>query len=181
MAIHSPSGRLLRFVPLAFIRRRAGGDGRRPNDASLNTTSMIDFLLTVVVFLLMSFSASNECCLVKPLTMPRAENTIDMIDAPVVAVYRDHILIDGTPAGSTREIEETGHLTRLDELRNIMRSKRELWRAVNAEKPFPGVCVLQVDQDTSAIVLKSVVNTVSGAGYPNLSFQVNQLPRKTRG
>ena len=42
---------------------------------------------------------------------------------------------------------------------------------------FPGVVVLQIDQDVQAIVVKSVFQTAAFAGYPNVSFMVGKLPK----
>ena len=36
-----------------------------------------------------------------------------------------------------------------------LRNKRELWKQVQPNKPFPGVCILQVDQNVPALVVKS--------------------------
>jgi biopolymer transport protein ExbD len=179
MSIHEPGRRLMHHVPLKFVQKKVGGGGHRPTSAGLNLTSMIDFLVTIVVFLLMSFSASGEIPLDKNVKLPKAENTIDMVDAPMIAVNGSMILVDGTPAGSTRAIEEAGRMQRIDELFNILKSKRELWKAVQggSGKAFPGVCVLQVDQAVQALVVKSVFQTAAFAGYPNVSFMVGQLPK----
>ena len=56
MAIHEPGRRLMHFVPLKFVQKRVGGGGQRSVSAPLNLTSMIDFLVVIVVFLLMTFS-----------------------------------------------------------------------------------------------------------------------------
>src|SRR6476659_7752824 len=166
MTIHEPGRRRMHFVPLKFVQKRVGGGGGRALSASLNLTSMIDFLVTVVVFLLMTFSASGE-------------NTIDMVDAPMIAVNGSQVLVDGVAAGSTRALEEAGRLQRIDELFNILKSKRELWKATQggSNKSFPGVCIMQVDQNVAALVVKSVFQTAAFAGYPNVSFMVGQLPR----
>jgi len=179
MAIHEPGRRLMHFVPLKFVQKRVTGGGGRALAAALNLTSMIDFLVTIVVFLLMSFSASGEIPLDKNVKLPKAENTIDMIDAPMIAINGSQIIVDGTAAGSTRAIEEAGRMQRIDELFNILKSKRELWKAIQggSNKPFPGVCVLQVDEKVAALVVKSVFQTAAFAGYPNVSFMVGQLPR----
>ena len=177
MAIHEPGRRLMHFVPLKFVQKRVAGGGGRSVAAALNLTSMIDFLVTIVVFLLMTFSASGEIPVDKNVKLPKAENTIDMVDAPMLSVNGSQVLADGTPAGSTRAIEEAGRLQRIDELFNILKSKRELWKATNPGKSFPGVCILQVDQDVAALVVKSVFQTAAFAGYPNVSFMVGQIPR----
>lgn len=183
MAIHEPGRRLMHAVPLKFVRKKVEGGGARGVNPPLNLTSMIDYLVTVVVFLLMSFSASGELPIDKNVKLPKAENTIDMIDAPMVAINGSQILVDGVAAGSTRAIEEQNRMQRIDELFNILKNKRELWKQVQGSsgKPFPGVCILQVDQQIPAIVVKSVFQTAALSGYPNVSFMVGQIPRTSGG
>lgn len=175
-AIHAPGKRLLHALPLKFVWKKVIGHGRRSPNANLNLTAYIDFLLVTVIFLLTTFSASGEIAVDKNVKLPKAENAADVIDAPMVAVNGNQILVDGTLAGSTRAIEELGRMSKIDELYAILKAKRELWKSVNpAEKPFPGVVILQVDQEVPAIVVKSVFQTAAYAGYPNVSFMVQKI------
>ena len=93
----------------------------------------------------------------------------------MVAITGTQILVDGTPAGNTRAIEEANRLQRVDELFNVLKNKRELWKQINPGKEFPGVVVLQVDRKVQALVVKSVFQTAAFAGYPNVSFMVGRL------
>jgi biopolymer transport protein ExbD len=142
---------------------------------------MIDFLVVTVVFLLMTFSASGETPIARGLNLPKAENTLDMIDAPMVAIVGSQLLVDGSPAGNTRAVEEADRLQRIDELFNILKAKRELWKQTHPGKEFPGVVVLQVDQNVRAVVVKSVFQTSAFAGFPNVSFMVNNIPKGAAG
>src|SRR6478672_6886201 len=99
MAIHTPGRRLMHHVPLKFVAKRVSGGAHRSTNASLSLTSMIDFLVVTVVFLLMTFSASGETPQNKAVRLPQAENTLDMIDAPIVAITGSAILVDGNAAG----------------------------------------------------------------------------------
>ncbi len=175
--IHTPGRRLMMGVPLRFVFNKVTGHGARGTNAGLNLVSFIDFLVVTVIFLLMSFSASGEIAVDKNVKLPKAENVEDVIDAPMVAVNGNQILVDGALAGSTRAIEELGRMQKIDELFTILKNKRELWKQVQPGKPFPGVCILQVDQDVSALVVKSVFQTAAFAGYPNVSFMVGKLPK----
>ncbi len=177
MTIQEPGRRLMHGIPLKFVQKRVSGGGHRSTNASLSLTSMIDFLVVTVVFLLMTFDASGEKPPNKGVTLPPAENTLDMIDAPMVGVTGSLILVDGTPAGNTRAIEDSKRLQRVDELFNLLKGKRELWKQLHPGKDFPGVVILQIDQDVQAIVVKSVFQTAAFAGYPNVSFMVNPLPK----
>jgi biopolymer transport protein ExbD len=179
--IETPGRRLMHAVPLKFVKKRVKGGGGRGLNAALNLTSFIDFLIVVVVFLLMSFSASGEIPVDKNTRLPSAENTLNMVDAPTVSITGTQILVDGTAAGSTRAIEEAGRLMKIDELHNVLKNKRELWKQLNPGKPFPGVVVMQVDKRVPALVVKSVFQTAAFAGFPNVSFMVGQLPRSEKG
>ena len=176
MPISEPRRRLMRQVGLEFVRKKVEGGGHRSTNASLSLTSMIDFLVVTVVFLLMTFSASGETPVAKGLNMPKAENAIDMMDAPIVAVVGSQILVDGAPSGNTRSVEESDRMQRIDELFNILKAKRELWKQTHPNKDFPGVVMLQIDQAIKAVVVKSVFQTAAFAGSPNVSFMVNKLP-----
>jgi biopolymer transport protein ExbD len=175
--IHQPGPRLLHSIPLKYVWTKVQGHGGRDPNTSLNLTSYIDFLLVTVIFLLASFSASGEISVDKNVKLPKAENVDDVIDAPMVAVSGSQILVDGSQAGSTRAVEELGRLQKIDELFNILKNKRELWKQVQPNKPFPGVCILQIDQNVPALVVKSVFQTAAFAGYPNVSFMVGKLPK----
>jgi biopolymer transport protein ExbD len=177
MAITTPGRRLMHHVGLEFVQKRVSGGSHRNTNASLSLTSMIDFLVVTVVFLLMTFSASGETPIAKGLNMPKAENTMDMIDAPIAAIVGSEILVDGSPAGNTRTVEESDRMQRIDELFNILKAKRELWKQTHPNKEFPGVVMLQIDQNIKAVVVKSVFQTAAFAGFPNVSFMVNNLPR----
>jgi biopolymer transport protein ExbD len=170
-----PGRRLLHHVSLNFVRRKVTGGGGRAVNQELPLIPFIDFLLCIVLFLLGSFAASKQLPIDKNVELPSAQNVMDMVDAPLVAVTGTQILVDGTPAGSTRAIEEANRLQKLDELFNVLKAKRELWKQLNPGKPFIGVAVLQVDKDVSALVVKSVFQTAAYSGYPNISFMTKRL------
>ena len=175
--IQVPGRRLLQHVPLGFVRHKVSGGARRSANHEIPLIPFIDFLLCIVLFLLASFSATGQIPVDKNVKLPKAENVMDMVDAPMVAITGTQILVDGNPAGSTRAIVEANRLQRVDELFNVLKNKRELWKQVNPGKPFPGVAILQVDRKVPALVVKSVFQTSAFAGYPNISFMVGRLAK----
>lgn len=179
--IQVPGRRLLHHVPLGYVQKKVGGGGTRSVNQEIPLIPFIDFLLCIVLFLLASFSASGELPVDKNVKLPKAQNVMDMTDAPIVAITGTQILVDGTPAGSTRTIEEANRLQRIDELFNILKNKRELWKQVNPGKEFPGVALLQVDRRVSALVVKSVFQTAAMAGFPGISFEVGRLGKPGGG
>ena len=168
--ISVPGPRLLRFVPLRFLRR--AGRRERQLGFELPLISFVDCLLCLILFLLTSFSADAESA--ERQKVPGAHNTQANLEAPVVAVTQRQILLDGIPAGSTQELLDAGRLTRLDSLFDQLKAKRELWRQLHPGEEFPGLVVLQIDRRVPALVVKSAFQTAAYAGYPNVSFLVKQ-------
>lgn len=164
--------RLLKGVPLKFVAKRVGGGGGKSLNHEIPLIPFIDFLLCIVLFLLASFSASGELPVDKDVKLPLADNVEDMTMAPMVAITGNTILVDGTPAGSTRAVKEANRMQKLDELFNLLKSKRELYTQIHPGKAFPGVAVLQVDRNVEALIVKSVFQTAALAGYPSISFMV---------
>jgi biopolymer transport protein ExbD len=167
-----PGRRLLKGVSLKFVAKKVGGGGSKSVNHDIPLIPFIDFLLCIVLFLLASFSASGELSVDKDVKLPLADNVEDMTTAPMVAITGNTILVDGIPAGSTRAVKEANRMQKLDELFNLLKSKRELYTQINPGKQFPGVAVLQVDRHVEALVVKSVFQTAALAGYPNVSFMV---------
>jgi hypothetical protein len=166
-----PGPRLLRRLPLRFLR--AGlGRGKRQLDFELPLVSFIDCLLCIVLFLLGSFSADADCP--ERQKVPSAEHAIANIDAPVVAVTRRQILLDGSPTGNAEAIIAGGRLTRVDDLFQALKAKRDLWKQLNPHQAFPGAVILQVDRSVPSLVVKSAFQTAAYAGYPNVSFLVRE-------
>jgi biopolymer transport protein ExbD len=171
----------MHFINLSFVQHKVTGGGRRSVNQELPLIPFIDFLLCIVLFLLASFSATGELPVDKNVKLPSAQNVIDMVEAPMVAITGSQILVDGIPAGSTRAIEEANRLQRVDELFNVLKSKRELWKQINPGKTFPGVCILQVDRRVPALVVKSVFQTAAFAGFPNVSFMSKRIGKPGGG
>src|ERR1700716_3255298 len=89
-----PGPRLRKHVPLKFVR--AQGHGKKSMYAELNLTSMVDMLTILVVFLLQTFSASGELLSVqKNIVLPEAQNFKDLEQAPIIAVSKDSVTLDG--------------------------------------------------------------------------------------
>jgi biopolymer transport protein ExbD len=171
--IKSPGPRLLRGVPFRFLQSRLRQAGRgRAIGFELPLVSFVDCLLCLVLFLLASFSAEATCQ--RGVEVPGADNTLEASDAPVVTVNRTQIMVDGAPAGSSRDVMEGARLTRVEPLFDALRNKRELWRQLNPGREFPGTVVLQIDRQVPSLVVKSVFQTAAFAGFPRVSFMVER-------
>jgi biopolymer transport protein ExbD len=170
--IATPGGRLLHAIPLNSVRSSVLRGSRRTLNKELPLIPFIDFLLCIVLFLLASFSASGELSQDPNIDSPTASNVESVPSAPIVSLSGTRILVNGTPAGSTRAIVESGTRQTIPELRDLLQAQRNLWLQVHVGREFPGVAILQIDSKASALVVKSVFETVATAQYPNVSFMV---------
>ena len=176
--IHKPGTRLMHHVPLKFVWNKVAGHGKRSPNAALNLVSFIDFLVATVIFLLSSFSASGEITVDKNVKLPKAENVEDVIDAPDGRRERqpDPRRRRRRPARPAPS-RSSAACRRSTSSSTCSRASASSGSRSSPNKPFPGVCILQVDQDVPALVVKSVFQTAAFAGYPNVSFMVGKLPK----
>src|SRR5687767_14179806 len=102
MPINQPGRVLLRNIPLDFVSKKVGGHGTKAVDSSIPLVPFIDFLVVLVVFLLISFSASGELLAQKAnLKMPKASNVVDIEISPVIAIDPVVVTLDGRRMADT--------------------------------------------------------------------------------
>ena len=173
--INVPGRVLMHHVTPKFVRNKVVGGGGRSMNQEIPLIPFIHFLLCIVLFLLASFSASGELPIDKNVKLPNAANAVEMTEAPIVAVTSTLILVDGIPAGSPRAIVEANRMQKIEELGEILKNKREVWKQLKPGVAFPGNVILQVDRRVPALVVKSVFQTAAFSGYPRVSFMVGKL------
>ena len=186
--IEKPGRRLMKHVPLNFVRKKVAGGGRRSTDAPLNLTSMIDFLMVVVIFLLSTFSASGEQSVPKDVKLPTARNVQELLAAPMVGVAGKDVYVDNKPAGTivealdAMEQGKTAQPVKLSDLETKLKFMKETWKSTHPQDaPFPGMVILQLDEKLPAFVVKSVFYTAALSGYNNISFLVNKKGKSGAG
>jgi biopolymer transport protein ExbD len=179
MAIHKPGKVLLHKVPLKFVRKKVAGGGRKGVDHEIPLVPFIDFLVTLVVFLLTSFSASGELLAQQPnLKMPDAKNVVDLEVQPVIAINPEVITLDGRRMADTRTLEADARVERMEQLIQDLETLKRNWSILHPSEPFPGTVILQADRGIDFRVIKKVMFSCAQAGYANISFAVNRLAQE---
>ncbi len=148
--------------------------------AGLSLTSMIDFLVVTTVFLLMTFSASDHAEARGLSDIPLAVNVQEMMDAPMVYVRRDAVLVDGQVVASQGELTSFStarRVTKLDGLFEALKKKHETAKVLQPGNDPPTHVILAIDGDVPAAVVKSVVMTAARSGYPSIDFMVHGVPK----
>ena len=176
MTIHAPGKRLLHAIPLKFVHDRVAGGSRKSTDVSVALIPFIDFLVVLVVFLLMSFSASGELLSQRAnLVMPEAVNTHDLELAPIIAIDASVVLLDGRRMADTRTLAESPAVERIEQLVQDLETLQRNWPVLHPHEQFTGVVILQADRNVDFRVIKKVMFSATQAGYSNVSFAVNSL------
>ncbi len=175
MPIHNPGRVLLHHIPLKFVHDRVAGGGRKGVDVSIALIPFIDFLITLVVFLLTSFSASGELLAQRPnLVMPEAANAADLEIAPIIAIDPQVVTLDNRRMADTESLAASPQLERIEQLVQDLETLKRNWSVLHPRDPFQGVCILQADRNVDFRVIKKVMFSAAQAGYVNISFAVNR-------
>jgi biopolymer transport protein ExbD len=175
MAIKRPQPELLRTIPLKFVRARVTGHGRKSVDHQIPLIPFIDFLIVLVIFLLMSFSASGELVAQQPtITMPDAKNTQQIEISPVIAVDERVITLDGSRVADTQTQGQSAQVDRIEPLIQGLEAEKRKWETIHPSEPFAGQVIVQADRNIDFRVVKKVMFSAASAGYGNVSFAVNQ-------
>ena len=175
MAIKRPEPELLRNIPLKFVRERVSGHARKSVDHQIPLIPFIDFLIVLVIFLLMSFSASGELIAQQPtITMPDAQNTEQIEISPIVAVDERVITLDGTRVADTQTQGHSAQVDRIEPLIQGLEAEKRKWETIHPSEPFAGQVIVQADRNIDFRVVKKVMFSAASAGYGNVSFAVNQ-------
>ena len=182
MPIHSPGPRLFDSVPFKHLGGK-GKHGRKSVMASLNLTALVDMMTMLVVFLLMTFSATGEILMVqKGLTLPDAAQKEELKRAPIVCITADAITFNGEPMADPRTlIADTSmewKIVELYERLKVEKQQLELSTSDEQKNQLRGLLILQADKGVDAKVLNRVMKTCYAAEYPNIMFAVNQRARK---
>src|SRR5512133_3391916 len=105
MAIKTPSSHLFHSINLEVAKNKLGHGGRKAVNEALNLVAYIDMMTMLVIFLLMSFSASGEILFVqKNVTLPDAQNWSDLERAPVIGVTKDVVTLDGRQVATGEDL-----------------------------------------------------------------------------
>ena len=179
MAINKPGKVLLRGVPLEFVSKKVSGHGRKSSNTEIPLIPFIDFLIVLVVFLLISFSASGELLAQKPnLTMPKASNVVTLEIAPVIAVDPIVVTLDGRRMADTATLAADPKVERIEQMIQDLETLKRNWSILHPQEPFPGQVVLQADVSIDFRVIKKLMFSASQAGYANVSFAVNRQSKE---
>jgi biopolymer transport protein ExbD len=172
--VQKPKRVLLRNVPLKFVSKKVTGGGPKSANHEIPLVPFIDFLITLVVFLLASFSATGELLAQQPnLKMPDAYNTSTLEIAPVIAINPIVMTLDGRRMADTQTLAQKAEIERIEPMIQDLETLKRNWSILHPNEPFPGEVIIQADVNIDYRVIKKAMFSAAQAGYANISFAVN--------
>jgi biopolymer transport protein ExbD len=173
MPIHTPGRRAGSGAALRLAKKHMSGKAGKSLYASLNLTSMVDFMTVVVIFLLMQFSASGEILFMqKDIRLPDAAAGAELERVPVVALSADSITFEGSIVTGLSDLAD-GEV--IPELQSKLDQARNAWTATNAGKPFDHKVIVQADQDVAFKYIRRVMVTCTVSQYNNVMFATRRV------
>ncbi len=184
MAIHAPHSRLYSSVGLESAAAKLGHAGRKSLYENLNLVAYIDMMTMLVIFLLMSFSATGEILFVqKNIVLPEAQNWTDLERAPVIAVSADVVTLNGQQMATMDQLnqESTTGDYKITELHDMLVTLKNNYKLLHPTEDFNGLAIIQSDKNIEFKALRKVMFTAQVAGYNNVNFAVQSRTKPAAG
>src|SRR5437667_9271782 len=175
MPIRAPRVRLFDSITLEAAKARLTHAGRKSVYEALNLVAYIDMMTMLVIFLLMSFSATGEILFVqKNIVLPDAQNWTDLERAPVIGVSKDVVTLDGSQVATADDLmkdSSTGDF-KIAELHDKLVTLKNNYKLLHPGEEFNGIAIVQSDKNVEFKALKKVMYSIAVAGYQNVNFAV---------
>lgn len=179
MPIAKPGRALLRNVGLNFVSQRIHGDGRKTINLELTLVPFIDLLIVLVVFLLISFDASNDLVAQSAtFRIPDALNGDVIKQAPVVMIDRGSVTVEGLRVADTASLTAEPGLQPIEPLIAALQTIAHNWSVLHPRDELPSRIVVQADLSVDFRVLRKVTFSAARAGFFDVSFAVNRITKK---
>lgn len=147
-------------VSSASLLRPKGQKWKRELGADLLLTALIDAFSILVIFLLMSFSASGEILTIsKDMELPKAGLVESLERNPVVKVEAGQIYLESQPVTAEALIQALLEL-------------RQKFAADRPGEEFPGIVTVQADRRVKYEFLNQIVLACAHAGFSDIRFAV---------
>jgi biopolymer transport protein ExbD len=168
----APKSVLYHALPLTFAQKRLRGGGHKGVNADLNLTSMIDYLVITVVFLLAQFGTQQQIQSSAGLEVPQVPHADSLTSAPIISISDQAILLDGQRITTPREL--AGVTDRIDRLYERLDQAKREFPLLHPGETFQGDIVFQIDRRTNWQVIKTVARTCALVGFTRLNFAVTK-------
>ncbi|HNZ03731.1 MAG TPA: biopolymer transporter ExbD [Myxococcota bacterium] len=184
MSIKAPGSRFGSSVHMKGLHIGSKGN-RKTLGFYLNLTPMIDMFTILVVFLLITFSASGEILMSsKDIELPLAYQSRPLERVPTVAITADWIVFEGEEVVKTGMVnEENMPDQKIGELSKRLKESQELYSNNNRPPADPEAkaewlrksqqIIIQADKKIPFEVIRLVMTTAANERYSSINFAIN--------
>jgi len=165
-----------RIAPEMALKTLDTGRGRLSPIADLNVTAMVDMLTMLVIFLLMTFSATGEILFIsKEISLPKAYHAGSLERAPVIAISAQSLALEGEGVMETSGASSKLYPDwKLPPLYSRLEAYKKAWQQRHPDETFKGDVIIQSDENVRFDVIKMVMFTCAQVGYFNVNFAVQK-------
>jgi len=183
MAIKAPGSRIGSSVHMKGLK--VGGKGaRRAMLFDLNLTPMIDMFSILVVFLLITFSATGEILMQQnDIRLPKAYSGRPLDRYPLIGISANSLVFEGEEVMKTVLVAEKNYPDlRLPDLSKVLKAARESYERSH---PMPAdkekaekwleesrQIIIQADETIRFEVIRLVMTTAAIEGYSSINFAI---------
>ena len=183
MAIKAPGSRIGSSVHMKALK--VGGHGHRKSmQFNLNLTPMIDMFTILVVFLLISFSATGEILFqTADIQLPKAYSSRTLERVPIIGISKTVVVFEGEEIMKTPWVTEKNYPElKLPELSKILKASHDNYIR---QHPMPAdkakadkwleeskQVAIQADENVRFEVIRLVMTTAAIEGYSAINFAV---------
>ena len=182
MPIHAPHAPLYSSIKLESASAKLAKSGRKSLYEALNLVAYIDMMTMLVIFLLMSFSATGEILFVqKNIVLPEAQNWSELERAPVIAVSADVVTLNGQQMATMDQLNQDAANGdyKITELHDVLVTLKNNYKLLHPSEDFNGLAIIQSDKNVEFKALRKIMFTAQVAGYNNVNFAVQSRAKPT--
>ncbi len=173
MPVHTPGRRAGSGAALRQVKRAMEVKASRSLYATLNLTSMVDFMSVVVIFLLMQFSASGDVLMMQAdIVIPEGTHNVEIERVPVVGISPVHITVEGEPVDNTALLLSDPDTRPMEQLAIALKREKDLQKEIHPDEPFTGKFIVQAHEDVNFKAIRRVVETAAEQGFTSPLFAI---------
>ncbi|HRE88754.1 MAG TPA: biopolymer transporter ExbD [Myxococcota bacterium] len=176
MPVRTPGRRAGSGIALRQIKRTIEGKTNRNLSASVNLTSLIDFMSVLVIFLLMNFSADGDLAANAPDVVPPAASSGSEIKRlPIIAISEVNVTFEGVIVESSRVILSENDDYTLPRLTEALKREEEAFKILRPNQEFKGEVIIQAHEKLPYKLVRRVFVAAAKAGFSNINYMTRKV------
>jgi biopolymer transport protein ExbD len=189
MAIKSPGSRIGSSVKNMKSLKVGAHGARKGMMFALNLVPMIDMFVILVVFLLITFSATGEILMQQDdIQLPKAYSGRTLERYPMIGISANVVVFEGTEVMKSGAVTEKNYPDlKLPELSKVLKAAHDTYQSNHPMPADPEKAkrwleeskqvIIQADENVPFEVIRLVMTTAAIEGYSAINFAIQKKAR----